>query len=427
MRVRCWSAAIICASLFWAAPAAAQNVKAGIEAWQRGDYRGAVAIWRPLAEAGDADAAFNLGQAYRLGRGVPVDLAHGADLARAGGRTRPCRRPDDARPAAVPERPAGGGPALAEAGGRERRSARDAGLRHRSVQWRRRRRRTRCSATPMSAASAAQGLAPAKDTLAQMDEIIPLAQRKKGVALAMQKAKTQPRRNRSRAPKATAQKPAAKPRRAAKPPAVASASGGRMADPAWRLLPKGVGRSAVPQVVRKRTCRGPSVLSSRRWQRNALQVGPYREQGRGNGRVRHVIRPRPGLLPRRSATSSTPRPSRAADSLSPQQGVEPVMVEPRIGDFGERRLGAEGDAQPRFLDHQSVVGAVADRRAPLHARSRFPRGPRPRHRAWPVHRRSGPRPRRLACRPSNTRRLARTPSNPSSFAIGSANDSEPAR
>ena len=35
----------------------------------------AVAIWRPLAEKGDADAAFNLGQAYRLGKGVPLDLA----------------------------------------------------------------------------------------------------------------------------------------------------------------------------------------------------------------------------------------------------------------------------------------------------------------------------------------------------------------
>ena len=36
--------------------------------------RRAVAIWRPLAEKGDADAAFNLGQAYRLGRGVPINL-----------------------------------------------------------------------------------------------------------------------------------------------------------------------------------------------------------------------------------------------------------------------------------------------------------------------------------------------------------------
>src|SRR5690348_16624194 len=57
-----------------AAPAPAQSVKAGIEAWQRADYAAAVAIWRPLASAGDADAQFNLGQAYRLGRGVPLDL-----------------------------------------------------------------------------------------------------------------------------------------------------------------------------------------------------------------------------------------------------------------------------------------------------------------------------------------------------------------
>ena len=55
--------------------AAAQSVRAGIEAWQRCDYAKAVAIWTPLAEKGDADAAFNLGQAYRLGRGVSVDLA----------------------------------------------------------------------------------------------------------------------------------------------------------------------------------------------------------------------------------------------------------------------------------------------------------------------------------------------------------------
>lgn len=57
------------------APLSAQSVKAGIDAWQRADYAGAVAIWRPLAEKGDADAQFNLGQAYRLGRGVPINLA----------------------------------------------------------------------------------------------------------------------------------------------------------------------------------------------------------------------------------------------------------------------------------------------------------------------------------------------------------------
>ena len=55
------------------APAAA-SVKDGVEAWQKGDYQSAVAQWRPLAVAGDPDAQFNLGQAYKLGRGVPSDL-----------------------------------------------------------------------------------------------------------------------------------------------------------------------------------------------------------------------------------------------------------------------------------------------------------------------------------------------------------------
>src|SRR5215471_14041055 len=58
-----------------AQPISAQSVKAGIDAWQRADYWAAVEIWRPLAERGDADAQFNLGQAYRLGRGVPISLA----------------------------------------------------------------------------------------------------------------------------------------------------------------------------------------------------------------------------------------------------------------------------------------------------------------------------------------------------------------
>ena len=55
--------------------AAAPTVRSGIEAWQQADYSKAVSIWRPLAEKGDADAQFNLGQAYKLGRGVATDLA----------------------------------------------------------------------------------------------------------------------------------------------------------------------------------------------------------------------------------------------------------------------------------------------------------------------------------------------------------------
>jgi TPR repeat protein len=53
--------------------AVSTDVKVGVDRWMRGDYPGAVAQWRPLAEAGNADAQFNLGQAYKLGRGVPAN------------------------------------------------------------------------------------------------------------------------------------------------------------------------------------------------------------------------------------------------------------------------------------------------------------------------------------------------------------------
>lgn len=55
------------------APALA-GVKEGVDAWQAGSYAKAVSEWRGPAAAGDADAQFNLGQAYKLGRGVPADL-----------------------------------------------------------------------------------------------------------------------------------------------------------------------------------------------------------------------------------------------------------------------------------------------------------------------------------------------------------------
>ncbi|GGE80913.1 SPOR domain-containing protein [Sphingomonas prati] len=48
-------------------------VKRGVDLWQNGDYAGAIAAWRGPAERGDADAQFNMAQAYKLGRGVPTD------------------------------------------------------------------------------------------------------------------------------------------------------------------------------------------------------------------------------------------------------------------------------------------------------------------------------------------------------------------
>ena len=51
------------------------DVKAGVDAWSRGDYAAAVREWRAPAEEGDPDAQFNMAQAYRLGRGVERDPA----------------------------------------------------------------------------------------------------------------------------------------------------------------------------------------------------------------------------------------------------------------------------------------------------------------------------------------------------------------
>jgi TPR repeat protein len=64
---------------FAIAPARA-DVKDGADAWSRGDYPAAIAQWQAPAEAGDPDAQFNMAQAYRLGRGVPRDLARSEAL-----------------------------------------------------------------------------------------------------------------------------------------------------------------------------------------------------------------------------------------------------------------------------------------------------------------------------------------------------------
>ena len=62
--------AIVAAGLLAMPGMALADVNAGVAAWEQGDYAAAVAQWREPAAQGDADAQFNMGQAYRLGRGV---------------------------------------------------------------------------------------------------------------------------------------------------------------------------------------------------------------------------------------------------------------------------------------------------------------------------------------------------------------------
>ena len=56
-------------------PLAAQDFEKGLSAARSGDYATALQEWKPLAEAGDADAQSNLGSMYNNGQGVPQDYA----------------------------------------------------------------------------------------------------------------------------------------------------------------------------------------------------------------------------------------------------------------------------------------------------------------------------------------------------------------
>ena len=165
------------------APAFALSVRDGIAAWQKNDFSGAVAIWRPLATAGDADAAFNLAQAYRLGKGVPLSLSSAQSWYERAARTGHV----DASTSL--------GILLFQNGDRQKamvwlRQAAEAGEPRALLLF-----GTALfngDGVPVDpvlayayvSRAAAQGLAPAKATLADMDAMIPLDQRQRGLAIA---------------------------------------------------------------------------------------------------------------------------------------------------------------------------------------------------------------------------------------------------
>ena len=51
----------------------ATEFESGYQAYQRGDFTEALKFWRPLAEAGDAKAQFNIGVMCDEGRGLEPD------------------------------------------------------------------------------------------------------------------------------------------------------------------------------------------------------------------------------------------------------------------------------------------------------------------------------------------------------------------
>ena len=59
-------------------PAATGSAQEGWDAFGRGDYPGALAIWQPLAEGGDVTTQILVGSIYDFGQGVPQDDAEAA-------------------------------------------------------------------------------------------------------------------------------------------------------------------------------------------------------------------------------------------------------------------------------------------------------------------------------------------------------------
>ncbi|WP_205481621.1 SPOR domain-containing protein [Sphingomonas arenae] len=270
--MRLWIGAAL---LLAAAPVAGQDVQAGIRQWQAGDAESAVAIWKPLASRGDADAQYNLGQAYRLGRGVPADLAQaqslyeraarqghidaqtslGLLLFQNGNRTTALQWLKSAADTGEPRALLIYGTALFNGDGVQRDVV---------------------TAYAMVSRAAAQGLEPAKATLGEMDQIIPLAQRRAGVAKALAWTKANPKRPPQtasvKAPAATSPKPI--PRAAADTITATALAGG------WRIQLGAFSNRASAEALFARlrnlgplTGKQPTLVPSGAMTR--LQVGPY--------------------------------------------------------------------------------------------------------------------------------------------------------
>jgi TPR repeat protein len=64
---------VISVMILMLSPAAADSLDDGVQAYERGDYQAAIEAWMPLADQGDRDALFNMGQLYRMGKGLARD------------------------------------------------------------------------------------------------------------------------------------------------------------------------------------------------------------------------------------------------------------------------------------------------------------------------------------------------------------------
>ena len=259
-----------------AAPLAAQTVKDGADAWQRGDYPKAVAIWIPLATKGDAEAQFDLGQAYRLGRGVPTNLAtaqtwfeRAAEQGQVDAQTtlglmlfqngdqpgglkwlRKAADQGEARAMLVY------GTALFNGDGVPQDPTRGYAYVSRS---------------------AGLGLAPAKQTLDQLDQLLPANERKRGLEIARGLAKASPAdtKTTSKPVETAAAKPPPKP--AAKP--VETAAADTTPKPAAKPARKAAEKAAPP------AAKAAATPASGNWR---VQLGAFSQRGNAEALYKKV-------------------------------------------------------------------------------------------------------------------------------------------
>lgn len=178
-RHACLAAAVLAAS----GTVARADVRTGVEAWTRGDYPAAVAEWQGPAAKGDADAMFNMGQAYKLGRGVPRDMVKAEDFYARAARKGHLRAADNYGVVLFQNgHQAEAMPWLTASADRgEPRAMYILGIAayngdYAARDWVR--------AYALMTRAAAAGLTQAVSSLAAMNEAIPLDQRQKGAALA---------------------------------------------------------------------------------------------------------------------------------------------------------------------------------------------------------------------------------------------------
>ncbi len=277
-----WGPALAAVMMFGGAPAALADVKAGVDAWARGDYITAVTEWQPLARAGDADAQFNLGQAYRLGRGVAVNLDRALDYYRLAAAQGHMRAEDSYGLLLFQQnRRAEAMPYIARAAGRgEPRAQYIYGIALfngdlATKDW--------VTAYAMMTRASAGNLPQAAASLGQMEHYIPADQRERGLALARQMAQAV-------APAPTApvvavtssapprQQPPAPLREAPLPPSAVAAAGTGTGAQSGSATPNPA-HHATPVLIPSPPAPTAATPASGRWM---VQLGAFRQEDRAS-------------------------------------------------------------------------------------------------------------------------------------------------